>query len=80
MVTVHNILRCDTLFSSTNSYRHTMLVGTTYEEYVPAFETEVTDIDIGRDVNSGKVTYVNGPVRIRKGAGDKRSLEFFCHI
>ena len=43
-----------------------MLIGTSYKNYIFPLQPQVSCINIGRDINSGKVTNMNRPVCIRK--------------
>ena len=79
VIAVHYILRRDALLAGTLGHGHSMLVGSSYEEHLLAFEAEVTHVDVGRHVYASQVTDMYRTVGIRKRRSDGRSLEFLFH-
>jgi hypothetical protein len=65
VIFVHNILRGTTLLSRLNGNGNTMLIGTAYKESLPAAHTKVPHIYVCRNINTCKMTDMNGPVGIR---------------
>jgi hypothetical protein len=49
-------------------------------EDILTLHSEISHIDIRRDIHTGKVTDVDRTVGVWKRAGHKRSVEFLAHI
>lgn len=79
VISVHYILWGDTLGACLDSDRHTMLVGAAYEKHIGALEPEVSDINIGRDIYAGEMSYMHRSVGVRERRGDQSSLEILIH-
>ena len=58
MITVTYVLWGDTFLLSTDGDRHTMLVTTTNESNFTLLQSEITNVDIGRDIYTSKVSYI----------------------
>jgi len=65
VIFVHNILRGTTLLSRLNGDGNTMLIGTAYKESLPAAHSEIPYIYVCRNINTCKMTDMNGSVGIR---------------
>jgi hypothetical protein len=65
VIFVHNILGGTTLLSRLNGDGNTMLIGTAYKESLSAAHSEVPYIYICRNINTCKMTDMNGSVGIR---------------
>ena len=84
VVSVHNILRGDTLLASLDGDGYTMLVAASDEHHILALSTQVTNINVGRNINTRQMSDVDRPVGIRQRRGYGITLEmlvFFaiCH-
>lgn len=66
MVLVHNILRRYPLLPCLYGYWYAMLIGATNRNHIYTFHPKVTGVDIGGNVNTGKVTDVNWAVCVRQ--------------
>ena len=77
VIAVNHLLDSYTFFTCADSNRHAVFVATAYKQHVLAFQTKVTDVDVCRDIDAGKVTYVNRTVGVGKGRCYKCS---FIHI
>ena len=79
MVLVDYVLWRDPVGAGLDGYRDSVLIGTADEQDVLSLHPQVPDIDVGGDVDPGKVSDVYRTVGIRKRAGHKCPFEFF-HI
>ena len=79
VVTVDDILRSHALGASFECDRHTVLVAAADESDGATGQTEVTCVDIGRNIYSGEVTDVYRPVGVGQSRGYKGSLVIFAH-
>ena len=64
MIAVYHILWGDALLAGTNGDGYTMLIRTTDEHNVLLLQTEVTNVDISRDIDTCQVTDVYTTVSI----------------
>jgi hypothetical protein len=76
MVSVHDLLRRNTLAIGANRNRDTVLVGAADENDIAPPEPLVPDVNIRRNVGPGQMAQVQGPVGVWKGGGYKH---FFRH-
>ena len=65
MITVYNILRCHTLGACLKSDRHTMLVATADKKHFAPIAAQITGVNVGGNIHSGKVTDMHWTVGIR---------------
>lgn len=79
MVAVDHFLRGDALLAGAQGDGYTVFVAAADHHYVLALETHVARVDVSRDIDSGEVSDVNGPVGIGEGGGDECTLEFLFH-
>ena len=77
MITIHYLLRGDTLLPCFERYRHTVFVGAAYMDHLSFAEAKVTGVNIGRYINTCQVAYMDGAVGIWKGRGIRYLLNFF---
>ena len=70
VVTVHDILRGYAFFAGLKGNGHAVLVGAAEEKHLFSVVAEVAGIDVGRDVNTGQVTDMDGAVGVRQRGGD----------
>ncbi len=59
---------------------HTMLVAAPYHNHILAAQAQETGVDVGGNVNSGKVADMYRAVGIGQRRGHERALEFLLHI
>ena len=79
MVLIHDILRGAAVLAGLDGDGHAVLVGTADEEDILPAETEVTDIDVGRDIDAGQMADVHRAVCVRKRAGYEGSFKILFH-
>jgi len=79
VVAVYNSLRADSFLFCFECNGHTVLVGAPDEQDVLSFESEITNINVCRDVNAGQVSDVNRPVGIGQSGGDGGPFELSGH-
>jgi len=77
VILVHDILRCHPLLPGTDGNGNAMFIGSPYKTDFPARQTQVTYINVGRNIHTGKVSDMNRPVGIGQGRCDQVTLEFF---
>ena len=80
VILVHDILGRAAKLTGLYGDWDTVLVAAAHVQHFLSAEAEIAYINVGRHVYSCKVSYVDGAVRVRKGTGNKRSLEVFIHI
>ena len=78
VVSVHHLLCRDSLFLGTYSDRHSMLVRASYEDNLLSFQTQISDVNISRDVYSGKVSYMHSSIGVWE-CGGYGSAFILCH-
>ncbi len=66
MIAVHHILRCDALFLGTDGDRHTVLITATNKYHFLFLQTEVSYVDISRNIHTGQVTNMYTAISIRQ--------------
>ena len=64
MVTVYNILRCTSFLLGTDSDGYTVFVGTSDEQDFFFLQTQVTHVNVSRDIYACQVTDVDGAVGV----------------
>ena len=69
MIAIDDLLYSDAFLAGTDSDGYTVFVGAANEENFLALETKVTDVDVGRNIYSCKVTDMNRSVGVRQGRG-----------
>ena len=79
MIAVHYILRSDALFFGTDRDGHPVLVGASDKDYVFFFQSEITDINICRHINSCEMSDMDRPVCIRQCRSYGGTFEFLFH-
>lgn len=81
VVTVYHFLHRATFLAGTDGHGHAVFVRATNEEYLVAFETEVSGIDIGGNIDPSKVSNVHTAVGVRQCGGDEGAVKFLvAHI
>ena len=79
MILIHDILRGTAVLAGLDGDGHAVFVGTADEEDILTAETEVTDIDVGRDIDAGQMADVHRAVCVRKRAGYEGSFKNLFH-
>ena len=64
MVTVYYILRSNAFFLGTDGDRYTVFVGTSDEQDFFFLQTQVTHVNVSRDIYACQVTDVDGAVGV----------------
>ena len=80
MVAVYHVLNGDSLLARPDGNGHSMLVRPSYEQHLTTLETKIADIDVGRNVYAGKMSYVYRPVCVWQGGGHGCPFEFLIHV
>ena len=70
MISVDNVLRSHTLLAGFESDGHTVLVAAAYHLHVASAQAQIAGVDVGRDVDTGKVADVYGSIGIWESGGD----------
>ena len=78
MVTVNNILRANPFLAGFDGDWHAMLIRTADKYHLFAFEAQVANIDIGRNIYTGKVSDVHWTIGV--GQGRSYSCTFESHF
>ena len=66
MITVNNVLHRASFLLGADSYRHSVFVRTSHEEYVSALQAEIAYIDVTGNVGTGQVADVYRTVGVWK--------------
>ena len=69
MVAVNDLLSRDAFLFCSDGYGNPVLIGTAHEHHLLLLQTKVSHIDIGRYVNSCKMTYVYSAICIWQCCG-----------
>ena len=81
MIAVTYILRRYTLFFGTYGDGHAVLVAAADKYNVFLFQTKITNVDIGRDIYTSQMAYMNTSVGIGQGGGNGCAFKLFLfHI
>ena len=75
---VHNFLRAYPFIPGFQGDRHPVLIRSADGDHISSPLSEVSNINIRRDIYPGQVPQVNGSVGIGQCRGYQGSLEFFC--
>ena len=75
VVSVHHLLRGDTLFAGADGNGHAVLIASAHKKHLLAFQTEVPHINICGHIHPRKVSDMHRPVRIRQCRCYKCSLK-----
>ena len=70
MVAIDDLLGGDTFFSRADGHRHAVFITTADKERLFTFQTQISGVDIRRNVHSGEVSNMHGSVRIRECSCD----------
>ena len=77
MVFVDNILRRDPFLTGLDGDRHPVFVRTAHRNHIGTPQTQVTGIDVRRDIHPGQMADMNGPVGIRQGRSNQITFVLF---
>ena len=80
VVLVNYLLGRDSFLPGFDGNGYAVFIGTANKNNVFSLQPKVPGINICRDVNTCKMSYMNGSIGIRKGSGNKVafSLLHFC--
>ena len=76
VVAVNDILWLNAFLLGLDGDGYTVLVAPANHDHILAFEAQVADILIGRDVDTRQVADVNGAVGVGQRCGHERALKF----
>ena len=76
MIAVTNILWRDSFLFGTQSDWHAVLITTANEDHLLLFKSQIAYIDVGRNVYSREMSYVNTSICIRQCRGNCCAFEF----
>ena len=80
MISIYNILRSYSFFTRTNGNGHSMFIRTSDKKDIFFFQTEIADIDISRNIHTGKMTNMHRTISVRQCRSHSRSFKFLFHI
>ena len=79
VVAVYDVLRGDTFLLGAEGDGHAVLIRPTDEEDVASAESQIARVDVGRQVDTGKVSDMHRPVSVGQCGGDEGAFEIlFC--
>ena len=79
MIVVHHVLRGDAFLLGADGDGHSVFVGAADEDYIFLFQSQVADINVGRNINACQVSDMNRAVGIRQCRGHGGTFEFLFH-
>lgn len=79
MVTVHYVLRSDTLLTCLDGNGHAVFIAATHQKYFLAIGAEIAGIYVGRHIHTGKMTNMHRPVGIGQCCGYESTLVILFH-
>ena len=80
MVTVYHILWSNALLTCTNGNGYTMFIATANEHHFFLFQSEITYVNVGWNIDTSQMTDVYTAISIGQCRRNGCSLEFFlCH-
>ena len=59
MIAVHHVLRGDAFLLGADGDGHSVFVGAADEDYIFLFQSQVADINVGRNINACQVSDMN---------------------
>jgi hypothetical protein len=77
MVVIDHLLGANAFFHGADGNGHAVLVASTDEKDVFFSCPFIPDINISRNIATGKMSYMDGPVSVGKGSGNQDSVVFF---
>ena len=80
MIAIHYILSGATFLTCTDGYRYTMFVTSANKQHLLTTQTKVSDIHIGRYIDTSQVSDVNRTISVRKSYRYCSSLEILILI
>ena len=79
VIAVYDVLRGDALLLRAEGDGHAVLIRPTDEEDVASAESQVARVDVGRQVDTGKVSDMHRPISVGQCGGDEGAFEIlFC--
>ena len=79
VITVDDVLRCHPFAAGAQGDGHAMFVAAADHQHVASLKPEIAGIDVGRDVDAGKMAYMDRPVGVREGRCYESALEVLFH-
>ena len=70
VIAIDDLLGSDALFACANSDGHTVFVATADVHHFLSFQTQITGVDVSRNVDTGEVTDMHRAICIRQCSGD----------
>ena len=80
VVFVHDVLGTAALLACLDGDGHAVLVAAAHIQHLLSAKTEISHINVGRHINSGKMPDMHRAVCIRQRTGHQGSLELLFHI
>ena len=80
VVFVHDVLRGDSLGARLDGNGHAVFIGSADEDDILAFQTEVADVNVARNVGAGEVADMDRTVRIGECAGHEGPFVVLAHM
>ncbi len=80
VVTVNDILRSDALFAGLDCDGDSVFIASADKKHLFATHSEEAGVDVGRDIYTGQMTYVDRSVGVGQSGGYERTFELLFHI
>ena len=77
MVFIDGLLWRNAFFSGPYSYRHTVFVGAADKKYRLFFQPFKTCVNVGRQIYTRQMTYMNGAIGIRQSGCNSSAIVIF---
>ena len=79
MIAVHDILRGASLLLRLDRDRHTMLIRATHIQHILTSHSQISHIDVRRDIYTGEMSDMHRTIGIRQRTGYQSSVEILTH-
>ena len=79
MIAVHHVLRGDAFLLGADGDGHSVFVGAADEDYIFLFQSQVADINVGRNINACQVSDMNRAVSVGQCRRNGSAFEFLFH-
>ena len=74
VIAIDDLLRGDALLAGANRDGNAVLIGATDEHHLAAFEAKIAHVNVGRNIDAGKMSDVYAAVGIGQSGGDKSAV------
>ena len=80
MIAVYDVLRRASLLFGTDGDRHAVLVRASDENHIFVLGSQISHIDVGRDIDARQMPYMHRAVGVWQGRCHRGTLEFTLHF